>query len=116
MLRAVPESWFSSNFGIYEAEAPAASHPLARVSLSRIKEAGELTIEDVGHRMRREGLVSGAFVLEREGSELARADKPSAFFNRFEIGHRGQSYELKKDSIWRRRFVVLGGAERWWAR
>jgi len=73
-----------------------------------VKEAGEITIGGVRHRTRREGLVSGAFVVEQEGLELARADKPSAFFNRFEIIYQGRNYELKKESAWRRRFVVLG--------
>lgn len=115
-LLAVPEGWFSWDFGIYGEEIQEESHsesaPLARVSLSWAKEAGELTIEGVRHRMYREGLASGDFVLEREGEQIVRADKPSSWSNRFEISYRGRRYELEKESTWRRKFVLVDEGRR----
>jgi hypothetical protein len=49
---------------------------------------------------------SGDFLLERDGVVLARAAKPSAFRSAFEVRHDGRTYELAKESVWHRRFVL----------
>jgi hypothetical protein len=45
-----------------------------------------------------------------KGVVLARATKPSAFRSAFEVRHDGRTYELAKESVWRRRFVIRSGS------
>ena len=96
--------WFSLDFDVKEAD-----RHLAHMDLSAWGEKGVLTIDGVEHRVRREGPLHGDFLLERDGTVVARATKPSAWWNRFVIHHEGQTYELAKSSFWRRRFVVRRG-------
>jgi hypothetical protein len=96
--------WYSLDFNVTEG----ARH-LAHVDVSAWLEKGILTIDGVAHRVYRQGMMHGDFLLEREGVVLARATKPSAFRNRFVIRHDGRTYELARASIWQRRFVVRSG-------
>jgi hypothetical protein len=96
--------WYSVDFNVKEDE-----RQLALMDLSSLGEQGRLTIDGVSYRVYREGLGHGDFLLERDGSVLIRATKPSAFKNRFVIRHDGQCYELTRPSFWQRRFVVRSG-------
>jgi hypothetical protein len=101
MLTIIPKAWYSWNFRVVDQD-----RPLAFLDLSSWREKGTLTIEGVEHRVYREGVMSGDFVLERNGTVLARASKPSALFNRFVVAHQGREFTLEKKSIWRRAFVL----------
>ena len=81
----------------------------ARLDLSSWREKGVVTIGDYDHRVYREGMVSGDFVIERGGQALARATKPSAFRSTIVITHGGRQYTLRKKSVWKRAFVLLEG-------
>jgi hypothetical protein len=50
--------------------------------------------------------VLGACILERNGSILARDEKPSAFRKLSTIEHNGKPYILKARSSWRRELVL----------
>jgi hypothetical protein len=96
--------WYSWDFDVTDD----ARH-VAHLDLSTWGEKGVLTIDGMAHRVYREGVGSGDFLLERDGVVLARATKPSAFRSAFEVRHDGRTYDLAKESVWQRRFVVRSG-------
>jgi hypothetical protein len=96
--------WYSWDFNVTEGD-----RAVAHLDVSAWREHGVLTIEGVAHRVYREGVGSGEFLLERDGIVLARATKPSAFRNAFEVRHDGRTYEVAKESVWQRRYVVRSG-------
>jgi hypothetical protein len=102
MLTIIPRTWYSWDFAVVED-----GRQWAFMDLSKWREKGVLTIDGVEHRVYREGMMSGDFLLERDGAVLVRASKPSAFFNTLTVGYQGREYTLKKRSAWRRTFVVL---------
>ena len=93
MLTIIPKAWYSWYFSVVDQD-----RPLAFLDLSSWREKGTLTIEGVEHRVYREGVMSGDFVLERNGTVLARASKPSALFNRFVVAHQGREFTLASDT------------------
>ena len=107
MLRAIPKGWFSWDFTVMEG-----SRPVADIDISWWREKGVLTVEGKSYKVYREGLMSGAFILESGGSVLARAEKPSAFLRHFEIDHDGRRYTLRAKHAWGRAFELLDGLTR----
>jgi hypothetical protein len=101
MLQAAPRGWFSWNFVVSDGE-----DQIADIRLAMLREAGELVVQNKSYRVNREGIMSGAFVLQQDDVELARAEKPSAFHRSFEIGHGGRRYTLGAESAFRRKFVL----------
>jgi hypothetical protein len=101
MLRAVPKRWFSSDYKVLENDTA-----IAIIDASLMREAAELTIKGSTYRAYREGLVSGAFILEGGGAMLARAVKPSALYRSFEVELEGRRLTLEADSVWTRKFVL----------
>lgn len=104
MLEARPISIFSLDFSI-EAEG----RQIALLDVAFWREAGEVSIEGQPYRLYREGLMSGAFVLESAGKTIIRAIKPSALWSQFELELNGHRYSLKRDSIFGKSFSVLQG-------
>ena len=104
MLEARPISIFSRDFSI-----EAGGQRVALLDVSHWREAGEVLIEGQPHRLYREGLMSGAFVLENQGQALARAIKPSALSSQFNLEIDARPYFLKRDSAFRRAFSVFEG-------
>jgi hypothetical protein len=104
MLTAVPTRWFSWEFTVNEG-----SRSVATIDVSWWREQGTLTVGGVDHRVYREGMLSGSFILEAAGSVVARAMKPSAFRRAFVIEHGGRRYVLQAASVLRRRMVLLEG-------
>ena len=68
MLTIIPKAWYSWDFSVLDGD-----RQLAFMDLSSWREKGILTIDGVEHRVYREGAMSGDFVLERDGTVLARA-------------------------------------------
>lgn len=101
MMRAVPDNWFSWNFSITDD-----GNTLAKISFSWVRQTGKLHIEGKDYKIYRENLFSGAFVLEGDGRELARAEKPSALFRSFEVSCDGKSYTLEALSALKRAFSL----------
>jgi hypothetical protein len=73
---------------------------------------GELTVQGITYTARREGSISGAFVLESTAGVLARATKPSAFRRSLIVEHSGRQYTLRAASALRREFVLRDGSTR----
>lgn len=105
-LQVAPTHWYSWNFTVQKD-----LQPVARVDISPWCEKGALTVDRTGYQMYREGRMSGDFVLEREGSALARAEKPSAFRRQYLIRYRDREYALVARSAFRRSFALLDGAQ-----
>jgi hypothetical protein len=101
MLRAIPRHWFSSGYELVENDTT-----VAMVDSSRWREAAKLTIKGSTYGMYRESWMNGAFVLEGDGSILARAEKPSALYRSFQVEHEGREFTLAADSVWTRKFVL----------
>lgn len=102
MLEAKPVGIFSRDFNI-EAEG----RRIALLDVSHWKEAGEISIDGQSYRLFRERLMSGAFILEKEGQAVARAVKPSAFRSQFDLELEARPYMLKPDSLFKRSFSVF---------
>ena len=103
-MTIVPLRWYSWDFDLLEG-----SRRLAHLDLSAWGEKGVLSVDGINHRVYREGVMSGDFVMTRDGLELARATKPSAFRSTFIVAWNGREYTLKRKSMWRRAFVLLDG-------
>ena len=103
-LTLAPVHWYSWDFDVMDD-----ARPLARVEMSSWGEKGVVTIDGTDHRLYREGVGSGDFILERAGHRLAKATKPSAFRSRFELSYDGWHYTVRKPSVWRREFIVERG-------
>jgi hypothetical protein len=106
MLRASPVGWFSWNFILTEA-----GERLAEINLAWLREAGQLSVGEESYRVYREGIMSGAFVLEKDGERLARAEKPSAVYRSFNVYFGDKVYVLEAESAFRRKFVLNCGGE-----
>lgn len=72
VLDAVPKHWFSWDFTVMEG-----STPLADIDVSWWREKGELTVQGTPYKVYREGLMSGAFLLDQRG-RLSRAQRSRA--------------------------------------
>jgi hypothetical protein len=107
MLEAVPKNVFSTDYIVH---IPGRTSAMVDVSLWR--DAADLEIEGVSYRFHRERLMSGAFLLERDGVVIAKAVKPSAFRARFEVDFGGRTFVVRMVSVWRRQFGVFSGEQR----
>ena len=74
MLIATPKHWYSWN-SIVRDEG---ERVVGEMKVSSRRGRGTIAIGGIEHQVRREGML-GDFLLERDGSILARAAKPSAF-------------------------------------
>lgn len=107
MLTMIPKM-FSWTFSVMDG-ADQVAHV---VDLSWWADKGEFTVHNVTYTARREGVVSGAFILESAAGVLARAVKPSALRRSLIVEHAGREYTLRAASAFRREFVLLDGATR----
>ena len=69
-------------------------------------------VQGVTYTARREGLMSGAFLLESTAGVVARATKPSALRRPLIVEHSGRRYTLRAASALRREFALLDGSTR----
>ena len=105
MMQIVPTRWYSSDFSVMDE-----GRPVAGIDVSWWREKAVLTIQGRPYSVYREGLMSGAFVLEHAGTVLARAEKPSVFRRTFLVHYAGREYTLRAKSALRRRFLLLDGS------
>jgi len=103
----VPKHWFSWDFWLEDA---AGGRP-GDVNLSWWRERGSLTAAGIEYRVSRRGL-TGPFVLEAPGREMARAIKVSALRQDFTVSDGSADYTLKRISWWRREFGIFEGSRR----
>ena len=106
MIEAVPKGIFSSGFQLQKD-----GRLIADLNASSWREKADVEIDGEAFRLYREGMMSGAFILEWNGKTLARAIKPSAFSERFEMEVGKRSFTLRKESMWSRRFGLFEGEQ-----
>lgn len=104
MLEAVPKNIFANNFFLQQQ-----NELLGELDTSIWREKAQLELEEGTYLLYREGHFSGDFVLEHDGAVVARASKPSALYNRFEVELPGRRLVLRKLSAWNRRFGLFDG-------
>jgi hypothetical protein len=104
MLEAISKNVFCTNFRLQQQ-----NELVGEVDTSIWREKATLDLPDGTYELYREGTFAGDFLLERDGKVVARAAKPSAFQSRLEVEVPGKRVELRKVSIWNRRFGVFEG-------
>jgi len=106
VIEAVPKGIFSSDFQLQQA-----GRLVADLDASSWREKADVQIDGETFRLYREGMMSGAFILEWNGRTLARAIKPSVLSDRFEMEVGKRSFTLRKESLWSRRFGLWEGEQ-----
>jgi hypothetical protein len=106
VIEAVPKGIFSSGFHLQQD-----GRLIADLDASSWREKADVLIDGGTFRLYREGMMSGAFILEWKGSTLARAIKPSVFSDRFELEVGKRAFTLRKESMWARRFGLFEGEQ-----
>lgn len=104
MIEAVPKGWFSNDYLLRQPHGT-----VADLDVSGWREKAEFDVAGGRFRLYREGMASGAYVLEQQGSVLARAVKPSAFQARFELQVGRRSFTLRRPRWWRSDFALFEG-------
>jgi hypothetical protein len=104
MLEAIPTNFLSTRFRLQQE-----NQLLGEVDTSFWREKGRVELEDGTYQLFREGQFSGDFMLEHNGNLVARASKPSALQNRFEVELLNRRLALRQLSWWNRRFGVFDG-------
>lgn len=103
MLELAPKSWLSWDFDVLEN-----GETVAEVDISAWRERAEIMVQGKPHRVYRDGM-TGPFLLEADGEEIARAVKDSAFTSSFTVEHAGREYALRKVSWWGGTFALIEG-------
>ena len=82
---------------------------IATIKPSRLKEAANLETGEKSYKLKRERLMSGAFLVMEGNESLAKAIKPSAFHSHFNIEYDGETFLLKRPKIIGRTFELWHG-------
>lgn len=107
MLRAYPQSWFSWKFRILDES----DRDIATIDIGWIREDGQLRLGEKTYRIYREKLFGGAFIIQGDGQEMARAEKPSAFLRSFAVTYRERQFKLQAASAVVREFRLTENDE-----
>ncbi len=102
MLKVVPDGIFSRNFTVYNN-----GESVAIILPALMREKGELVFNGTSYRVYREGLLSGAFILEKEGTVISSAVKPDILFRSYMVKAGEKVYALKAESVFGRRFLLF---------
>lgn len=102
MLRATPNGWFSYDFTLSDRTGA----PVARVDLSNWRETAKIEAGGARFEASHKSMAGEFFLRDEGGRQVAVAEKPSAWKDRFSFEHGANRYELKKESVWRRTFVL----------
>lgn len=103
MLTATPRHWFTWDYAV-----SAGTEHLGDIDVSWWRERGMLTLGGQHYEVYRERPLGGDFILESEGTVLARAEKPSALRRRLVIHADGARYELRPRDLFTRTFDLHG--------
>ena len=106
MLRARPVRFLSKKYSVRDGD-----REIATVSVEWFSDRGTATADGRTMHLDRESIFGGPFTLEHEGVVLAKAYKPSAFRNRFEVEIDKARVELKREGLLTRSFIVRRGKE-----
>ncbi len=101
-LQVVPKSWAAWSYNVLQDGNGVA----AIRNASMWKDKAVLEIGGTPYEVSREHLMSGQFLLQQNGATLAYAQKPGVFRNSIGLMYQGKQYTLKKESAFRRSFVL----------
>ncbi|HSR43484.1 MAG TPA: hypothetical protein VLL48_14955 [Longimicrobiales bacterium] len=104
-LRAVPTSFFSWDYRVFQGD-----EEVALVDLAWLRERAWVTVDGEEYRIEREGIARGRWFLRSGDRVLASAEKPSAFRRRFDVTVTDRRFTLEPGAPWSRRFVLRHGA------
>lgn len=102
MLEAVPKSMLSRDYIVSENGVF-----ITEIHFAWFREEGEMLIEGVAYKAYREGITGGAFLFERDGTVLARCEKPCTWTRILLIEYNARHYTLKPASMWGHGFAAL---------
>jgi len=104
MLTITRNGFFSRNLDVRDGIAP-----VAEITMSSFRERAELRVGTELYEARRIGWVNSALVLERQGTEVARAE-PEGFFRRaYHIRTNRATFTLKPEGFFRTNYVLTDG-------
>jgi hypothetical protein len=103
MIEAVQKGIWRKDFVLHSSDGS-----LVELDVSTWREKAEFNLQDVPYQLYRESAF-GDFVLERDGTVIARATKVSVFREAFHLDVNGHALTVKKISLWRRGFGVYDG-------
>ena len=106
MIEASPKHLLSNDYVLRSGGAT-----LAVLGVSRWRERAEFERDGFTWQLYRESMFRGRFVLQRGDDVVARATKPSAFRDRFEVEFGQVAFTLRKVSAFSRRFGVFVGEQ-----
>ena len=104
MLEAIPTDLFSYNFRLQQQ-----NELVGEVEVSMFREKARVELQEGSYTLRREGLWSGDFLLEKDDRVIARATKTGVFSCSFDVELPNRNVTLRKMSIWNRRFGLFDG-------
>lgn len=87
-------------------------HEVATIKDRAIWEGSRILIQGVQYDLSRTGMLSGDYVLSRNGQMIARGHKPSMVSRRMTAEFAGQNYDLVPDGVFTSRFRVERFGER----
>lgn len=102
IIEARPKGLFSNDFVFLSQDGI-----LAEIDVSWWRERADFRLKDVDFQLRRQGLRTGAFIVEVEDKVLATAVKPSMLRSLFEIEIGGRLFTFRKLSPWRSAFGLF---------
>jgi hypothetical protein len=105
MWRVTPKRWYSSQFVVTDE----ANRQVGEVRLRPWLQCGSVTAGGIEHRVHRDGLMGGAFVLEEAGQPIAKAVGRSALRQAVTVVWKDTNYLLTARSPWVRDFTLWDG-------
>lgn len=101
MIECLPKSLCSWNFTL-----GGLSSGTATVEYDWLAEQGRILVGNIAYEVRKHGVFSGHWTLERSGHVIADARKPSALMRSFEITGEGVEFSLRAVSALTRAFEM----------
>ena len=86
-------------------------NPVGSVKMSNWKEKGEVYITGKKAKFYRENMFTGDFVLKHDDQIVAKAQKPSAFYNRMEITIGENLFVVQPESWFSQSYLVMHNEE-----
>lgn len=104
MIQCLPKSICSRDFIAHGLTSGSAT-----VEYNSFTEQGRIFCAGVMYEVRKHGVLSGHWTLERNGTVIADARKDSAMFRRFEISGESSHFTLRAESPMGRAFEISSG-------
>lgn len=104
MLEIVPYAWYSWRFRVFLPD-----EEITQIEPSWFGERGRFELDSVAYMARRDSVIRGSFVLEKDGHVLARAERTGLLLRSFWVMAGDRRLSLKPVGPLARRFVLLHG-------